>query len=449
MPELDRAGRRLRLVDVEEPVSPDPFARPACQPVPHHDDHDTGAPVRRGLAQSARADYSIKWTETGLAGSPPPGSDGDWPSDRWRSHLADCGPAPRCTHVVPDPEWWVLMAGRGLPLHPDAEQARQMAHAVINTWQTTPRMPDDLTTMARDIVRDALVIAPQPVAKSWVNSTLSTVGRLVASVALDSGPLTREHVLSERARERYLSVHCANHSERSVEVYRGRLNKVVQALNGLTIPDPKTGQQPMPKNEPLTPHTVEEERALYVWANGLRTEQRRKRMIAVIVAGLGLGLDSPELIALRSDDCRIDDHGVHVTIATRDGDQRVVTCRRDWEEPFKALLAYTPPGHYLVAPWRTTPITDSTYSVTVWNAQEKSTPPVYFCTRSLRNTWLVRMMESGVPVPTLLKAANLHSERSMFRLLPYCTPQDDIEMAASLRGPARKPAQVPDGGVES
>jgi hypothetical protein len=189
--------------------------------------------------------------------------------------------------------------------------------------------------------------------------------------------------------------------------------------------------------EPLTPHTPDEERALYAWAVGLRQEKRRKRMVAVIVAGLGVGLDSPELIALRSDDCRVDDHGVHVTITTRDGDQRTVTCRRDWEDQFKALLNYTPPGHYLVAPWRATPITDSTYSVTVWNAQEQNTPPVYFCTRSLRNTWLVRHLESGVPFPTLLTAAHLHSERSLFRLLPYCTTQDPDAAAASLRGPVR------------
>lgn len=216
------------------------------------------------------------------------------------------------------------------------------------------------------------------------------------------------------------------------------MNKVLQALNGVTVPEPKTHQSPLPKNEPLTPHTPDQERALYAWATGLRQEQRRKRMIAIITVGLGVGLESPELIALRSDDCLVNEHGVHVTITTRDGDQRTVTCRRDWEEQFKALLAYTPPGHYLIAPWRTTPIADSTYSVTVWNAQEKNTPPVYFCTRSLRNTWLVRLMESGVvPVKTLLTAADLHSERSLFRLLPYCESQDPAAVAASLRGPVR------------
>lgn len=325
------------------------------------------------------------------------------------------------------------MAGRGKPYHPDARKARDMAMATINGWTARPRVPEELEAFARDIVRDSLVVAPQPLQPAWVKQSLAIVGRLVVTVVADGGPLTRQHVLSERTRNRFLYVHCAEHRPNTVSVYRTRLDLITMALNGVTVREPSP-QPSLGRNAALVPHTPEEERALYAWATGLRPDQRRKRTVAMVTIGLGVGPDAPELIALRPEDCTVDEDGVHVTLTTRDGDQRVVTCRREWEEQFKALLDVTPPGHYLLTPWRDTPISSGTYSMVIWKTQERSTPPAYFCTRSLRNTWLVRLMEQGVPVPTLLEAAGLRSEKALFHLLSFCRTQTPGERAASLRG---------------
>ncbi|MGK2931664.1 MAG: hypothetical protein ACSLFD_02635 [Solirubrobacterales bacterium] len=90
----------------------------------------------------------------------------------------------------------------------------------------------------------------------------------------------------------------------------------------------------------------------------------------------------------------------------------------------------------LIAPWRTTIMGNGGFSYTMWRTQERFTPPVFFSAKTLRNTWLVRLLESGTPLLTVLTAANLESGHSVQRLLAHCEPQDPAAAAAALRGPA-------------
>lgn len=442
----------LRLVDPDDLHGPSPFDVPGCAfaadsadggEIPGSGSEAAGdaAPARVAhwgrrspLFQSPRADYSIRWTETGLVGSVPPEADGDWPSDRWRAHLASCGPVRACRHRVPEPEWWVLMAGRGFPFHPDAATAREMANETINRFKGHPTLPEELLRFTQEVARDSLIVAPQPVGPTWVKSTLAIVAMLVRSVASDGGPITREHVFTETARNRLLYVHMADYKQNSVRTYRGRLDLITMALQGVTVRT--VGSLPPLQNSlPSDPCTVEEEATLYPWAAGLRPDERRKRMVATVVVGLAVGARTPELIRLRSDDITVNATGVHVCLTNTDGVSRVVTCRREWEDRLIELVKITPPGHYLVAPWRDTQISDNTYSLTVWNAQQASTPPRYFSARSLRSTWLVRQMEAGVPVRSLLEAADLRSGESLFRMLAFTRTQDPVAASAALRGP--------------
>lgn len=388
---------------------------------------------RTALFQSSRADYSIKWTESGLVGTVPAEAVGDWPSDRWRAHLARCGPVRHCHHRVPDPEWWVLMAGRGLPLHPDAEKAREMAQQVINRWRGHPPMPAHLLGFTHDVIRDSLNVAPQPVTENWVRFALATVGMLVRSVAVDNGPLTREHVFSNAVVNRFLYVHLAKHDDRTVENYRRRLDLIQVGLKGITIRTPQS-QPPLSNGDAIPPLTLAQEAALYQWACGLRPASRRVRMVAVVTLGLAFGPATSELLALISDDFAVDNRGLHAGLTANNGVTRNVTCRGEWEDRVQALLEVTPPRHYLTTPWRDTKPTEATHHICLGKAQELFTPPVYFNSTSLRNTWLVRHMEAGVPLPTLMTAAGLRSTESLSRMMGYCTPQSEDEAAASLRG---------------
>lgn len=383
--------------------------------------------------QSARADYSIRWTETGLLCAPPPESAGDWPSDRWRQHLAGCGPVRRCRHTVPEPEWWVLMAGRGTPLHPDAGPARDAAHRLINGFRGHPALPPDLITFTQEAVRDGLCVAPQPVTKAWVRSTLSAISLLVRWVASAGGRVTREHVFSDRTVNRFLYVGLKGHDDATVRIYRSRIDLVRLALQGVTVREP--GAKPsIPDSPPETPLSPHEEAGLYAWAAGLRPETRRKRTLPIVTLALGVGARSPEVPGVRSEDVTINERGVHVRLVNSQGVERVVTCRREWEARLVEQVNITPVGHMLISPWRTTPIHKTNYHEFMLEAQERFTPPVFFTTTRLRNTWLTRMLELGVPTLTLMEAADLASETALVRLLPYCRRQDPAAAAASLRG---------------
>ncbi|MBB3042495.1 hypothetical protein [Nocardioides soli] len=424
----------LRLVDPDEPIEPNPLHQrhPGTR---ESRDPEVVARLAHGerLAQSSRADYSIKWTESGLVGTIPPRSEGDWPSDRWRAHLTECGPVRACRHQVPDPEWWVLMAGRGLPLHADAERARALAHGVINRWRGHPPMPEHLVRFTHDVVRDSLNVAPQPVTETWVKFALAAVGMLVRSVAVDNGPLTREHVFSKPVLDRFYYHHLAKHDDRTVENYRRRIDLVQVALKGITIRTPQS-QPPLSNGDAIPPLTRAQEVALYQWACGTRPAQRRGRMVAVVALGLAFGPTTSELLGLTPKDFACDDRGLHVALTTNDDETRTVTCRREWEDRVAALLEVTPPSHFMTTPWRDTRVTDATHHVVLGQAQELYTPPVYFNSTSLRNTWLVRHMEAGVPLPSLMKAAGLRSTESLSRMMGYCEPQTDDEIAAALRG---------------
>ena len=423
----DQTGRRLRLVDFVEPVPPNPFGLPDSQPTPQPDE------AGGRLVQSSRADYSIKWTESGLVGTLPAEAEGDWPSDRWRKHLATCGPVRKCRHRVPDPEWWVLMAGRGLPLHPDAAKARELAHEAINRWRGHPPLPKDLLHFTHAVIRDSLNVAPQPVTETWVKFALAAVGMLVRSVAVDSGPLTREHVFSKPVVDRFLYHHLSQHDDRTVMNYRRRIDLIQVALKGITIRTPQS-QPPLSNGDAIPPLARADEAAVYQWACGLRPVSRRERMVAVVTLGLAFGPTTAELLTLTSNDFALDDRGIHVGLTGSDGVPRNVTCRAEWEDRVTALLEVTRPGYYMTTPWRDTPPTEPTHHICLGKAQELFTPPVYFNSTSLRNTWLVRHMESGVPMPTLLKAAGLRSTQSLTRMMGYCEAQTDDEAAGSLRG---------------
>lgn len=435
MSEHSRTSRRARLVDPSQPVQPSPFVVPTGQQVANTEPPPDarGSVGGRDLFQSSRADYSLRWTETGLRLPPPPESEGDWPSDRWRRHLAGCGPVRECRHRVPEPRWWVLMANRGVPLHRDAEVARQLAHEHINGFRGNPVLPEELITFVQDVVRDALNVAPQPVALTWVKTALSTVATLARWVVAEGGPLTREHVFSQRVRDRYVNVHLQGYTNGSVATYRSRLNLITTALNGVTVREPNRNPG-FARNIPLIPLTRQQEVGLFVWACGLHGDKRRHRAVRGVTLGLGLGPTTSEMMRLVPADVTADERGVHVQLTGNDGNVRVVTCRREWEARLLELVEVTDPGRLLVSPWRSKPLEGRDFGSTLWQTQEQDTPPAYFNIKLLRNTWLVRQLESGVPLTTLLTASGLATVESVLKLLPFCAAQDPAAAAVSLRG---------------
>ena len=210
MPDPTRAGRTpLRLVDPDVPAVADPFA------VPRFVFCNSG-PAARPLAQ-------------------PPERDGDgaelvWPSHWWVTH--ECSNRRRCEHRMPLPEWWLLMAKRGVPFHPDSEQSLQMALERIRTYKGSKPVFDDATRLlVQGVVIDALAIAPQPVTRGWVSTSLAAVGTLVRWAQTMAEPLEREHLLSQGTRNRFLNLGTTDLVDTSRRNLRCRLDLIATGLS--------------------------------------------------------------------------------------------------------------------------------------------------------------------------------------------------------------------------
>lgn len=359
----------------------------------------------------------------------PAGPDLVWPSQWWTSH--ECPERRRCPHPMPLPPWWLLMAARGIPLHPDVAQAHQLALRRIRTYKGSKPVFDEPTRLlVQGIVIDALIAAPQPVAGGWVHTSLMAVGGLTRWAWMNAEPLQRDHLLSTHTRNRFLNLGCKGLKDASVNNYRCRLDLIAQAL--FRTPLLPTTTRTLTPGEPVDPHTASETANLWVWAHGLRPAKRRDRVHATLALGLGCGLRSSEHIHVRPQDVTTDPDGVHVTVQGKYG-TRLVTCDAVWADRLLQVVADTPTGHRLSSPWRAPSATARGVQNAVRIAQEAYPPPVRFSPRSLRNTWLVTRLTAGTPIPTLLDAAGIGSIEAFRPFLRFVTAPTPGVRARSLR----------------
>ena len=141
------------------------------------------------------------------------------------------------------PDWWLVAAGDGMK--PSAEQMAALvaAHGRITRFRGD-KMSQTAAVFVRSVVRDVLYAAPQPVTRHWVNYSLTVVSGLVR-MCEDAGiALTRQRVFSERTRQRFLHVVCADHVDMAQAGYRSRLDVISGALSRSAAPRTRRSSPP-------------------------------------------------------------------------------------------------------------------------------------------------------------------------------------------------------------
>lgn len=358
-----------------------------------------------------------------------------WPSELWLRHVPSCSNPRKCDHPVAWPDWWLAMSQRGVPFHPDREEALQMALRRIAGFKGRGY---DHKPEAQEFVRavtvDALIVAPQPVTKGWVHTTLMATSGLVRW-ALGAGErLDRDHLFSERTRNRFLNLGCGHLTDTAVRNYKCRLDLIAAAFSdGAAEPFVQSTTRQLFPEEAVEPHSGADLDALWRWANWLRPATRRRRVMATLVLSAGCGLRSREIVAVRPADVSVDDHGVHVSVGGNK--PRTVTCLAAWEDELILLRDSTTEERPILSPWRDEPTTSKFLSTLTGATQTGNEPPVWFSPRSLRNTWIVSHLTHGTRGDVLLAAAGIESLESFMSYLPHLKEPDDIECARLLRGP--------------
>jgi len=335
------------------------------------------------------------------------------------------GARTRPGHPAPaDPaEWpaaWLLLAGDGAQPAAPVLAALAAASLLVDGYggpnprgRGGPGPSAAGLDLVRAIVRDSLHAAPQPVRPDWVRYSLAVVAGLVASAEADAVPLERARVLSERARARHLHHRGARLAEATRGTYRSRLDLVAAAV--LDAPDPRAGRPGLAGAPVTAPGAPAEEADLLAWAAAERPASRRRRLLAVLALGLGCGARTAELAAANGHDVTVDADGLHVMLRDTAGVARSVTCRSAWEDVL-ARAVPADPARLLIAPDRESL---ALASLSSFLTRSTAGAPVPVTPTGLRNTWLVRHLEAGTPLPVLLAAAGLEGTGRLHALLPF------------------------------
>jgi hypothetical protein len=258
--------------------------------------------------------------------------------------------------------------------------------------------------------------------------------------------------LSRESIERFITVGCSGVGRATRANYRSKLLRLRECLLG---GDCRTGTPDKLAGAPASrPYTGAEQAALWAWANGQPTADLRHGLKTLLALGLGCGLESREIIPLRATDVRTGptapgsfNGGANadapvgaadqVMVAVRGRRARLVVCRHAWERVLgdqaeHALRIGGEPGGYL---FRANAAVRGGNIVTNFLARAHAAPGVPpLKTARLRATWLVGLIEAGVPLTVIVSAAGLDTLHSLTRLLPFVHAADPGQAASLVRG---------------
>ncbi|OIK23386.1 hypothetical protein [Streptomyces malaysiense] len=275
------------------------------------------------------------------------------------------------------------------------------------------------------------VTRARPATPKQARDWLGALAHAAAHADACGRPTKAEQLLTPEAIEWYLATGCLHLDQSSRSNRRCRLNHLRRALLG---PDLITGRPAAYSgSDPSRPYTRSEQAQLYASARSQPTDELRYGLLTLLALGLGCGLDSPEVIPLRTHDVREAPNGA-VGVAVRGPRARVVLCRTAWAAVLTEATAWASrPGQarYLFRP---ASHARGTNTVTNFLARTKKPPgsPSLVIGRT-RATWLVDAIEARMHLPTLMAAAGLTTLRSIDRVLPHVRNLTPDQASAVLK----------------
>jgi len=242
--------------------------------------------------------------------------------------------------------------------------------------------------------------------------------------------LTREYI------ERFIAVGCSHLGDASRANYRSKLLRLREALMG---GDCATGRPTQLSGSAASrPYTRNEQAALWAWACGQPTDELRDGLTVLIGLGLGCGLDSSEVIPLRVRDVSTPTQGEDrrdqpTVVAVRGKRSRLVVCRRPWESVLALQTGRASNRDAFL--FRPGAVSRGGNVVTNFLSRtHPATGTVSLRTSRLRATWLVSLIDAGLPLTAIVGAAGVKSLHGLSRLMPHVSRVDPADAAQLLRG---------------
>jgi integrase len=278
---------------------------------------------------------------------------------------------------------------------------------------------------SRSVVADA---APKTTAAAV--DLLTAVSRLALWCHKSAGyPLEREVVFDRDVISEYVTHGCP---ELRTKGSRGtRRSLLLRVAESVLPPQERVARlEALCVANPRAPYTEAEQISLRSWAAGQVTAQRRQDCHVLLALGLGAGLSSGEMMALRVSDIEADDEGVLVHVhGKRD---RVVPVLGHWEPALANLRETCNPAEPALGANRTT-MNPNWVSNFVSKTQGSLKPN----SQRMRNTWIVHHLTARTPFYALVVAAGLETTEMLDRLLRFVPRPTQDEVRAALRQAVR------------
>ncbi|GAB3497150.1 hypothetical protein [Amycolatopsis cihanbeyliensis] len=208
----------------------------------------------------------------------------------------------------------------------------------------------------------------------------------------------------------FLDLGCVHVSSHTRSTYRARLRRLADAVHGVD------GAKPIPlsASDAARPYTPSEQASVWSWARSQPTDGLRAACTLLLALGLGCGLPTDEIIALRTGCVRVAGNGA-VVVEITGRRTRLVVCQQRWEQVLAEQLPDTGNG-FLFRP-SAVRAKNLVSNLLARAHGSPTTPPVKVA--RLRDTWLAEHLAAGTPLPVLVAAAGLDGLSSLDRLLPH------------------------------
>ena len=307
-------------------------------------------------------------------------------------------------------------------------QWRSVISRYIDHYTPRPAPPSwpRLAPLIRKIVKDA-----EPLLPYTARELLGPLARLAVFADGQGLPATAECWLGREVIERFVLVGCPAAGQATRGNYRSRLLRLREAVIG---PELATGRPvKLSASNAPRPYTRTETAALWSWALAQPTAELRHGCRTLLALGFGCGLDSPEVVPLRAHDVRPSTPGM-TTVAVRGSRSRLVVCRRPWERVLaEAAEEASSPGtaSYLFRPGALARAKNTVTNFLARASKDPSCPPLHLGRAGA--TWLVGLIDEGLPLPVILASAGLETPHGLTRVLPYLRPVPADKAAALLR----------------
>lgn len=222
-------------------------------------------------------------------------------------------------------------------------------------------------------------------------------------------PLKRERVFRRSIADDFVQRGMPGYLAGSRATHRSSLYRVIEALD--TDSSGAAGR-PIPRRAPTEPYTAAEVAQLHSWAVAQGTERRRIDAMMLLVLGLGCGLTSKELQAVRVEDLIIRPNLAQVTVW--DSRPRVVPISPVWSERLGTVSPQLVRGTWAFRPGRSSARDGQITDFLMRARTNHDIRPV-----RMRATWLIEHLAAGTSPAELLRISGLQQLAALDRLMKF------------------------------